>query len=71
MGLLNDYYSRLFSSSNPHDLNRILDGVDDVVIDEMRADLAWPYTTEEVDAAIKEMAPLKAPGPGGMPLLFY
>ena len=71
MGLLNDYYSQLFSSSNPHDLNRILDGVDDVVTDEMRADLARPYTTEEVDAAIKELAPLKAPGLDRTLPLFY
>nr|POE55621.1 hypothetical protein CFP56_77036 [Quercus suber] len=30
-GLLNEYYSKLFSSSNPHDFERILDGVDVVV----------------------------------------
>ena len=69
--MLNDYYSRLFSSSNSHDFDCILDGVDEVVTDEMRVDLAWPYTTEEVDAAIKETAPLKALGPDGMSPLFY
>ena len=56
-----------FTSSQPHDLDRILDGLEEVVTDEMRADLAQAYTSEEVDAAIKEMAPLKAPGPDGMP----
>ena len=69
--MLIDYYSQLFSSSNPHDFDCILDRVDEVVTDEMRADLARPYTTKEVDAAIKEMAPLKATGPNGMPPLFY
>ena len=53
LGLLNDYYSRLFSSLNPHDFYHFLDGVDEVVTDEMRVDLARPYTTKEMDAAIK------------------
>jgi len=33
--------------------------------------LACPYTSNEVDVAIKEMAPLKAPRPDGIPPLFY
>ncbi|XP_030959157.1 cytochrome P450 86B1-like [Quercus lobata] len=61
--MLNEFYSRLFNSSQAHDLDRILDEVDEVVTDEMRVDLVLPYTSEEVDAALKEMAPLKAPGP--------
>ena len=38
--MLNEFYSRLFTSSQPHDLDRILDGLDEVVTDEMRVDLA-------------------------------
>ena len=38
---------------------------------EMNAELVRPYTMEEIDTAIKPMAPLKAPGPDGMPPLFY
>ena len=37
----------------------------------MNAKLIEMYTAEEVIAAIKEMAPLKAPGPDGMPPLFF
>ena len=70
-GILNRFYEELFTSSNPHGLDRILDGVHEVVIEEMRIDLAKPYTAKEVDYAIKEMTPLKAPGPDGMPPLFY
>ena len=69
--MLNEYYSKLFSSSHPHDFERILNGVDTMVIEEMRTNLACPYTSYEVDVAIKEMAPLKAPGPDGIPPLFY
>ena len=37
----------------------------------MNASLTREFTIEEVEAAVKEMAPLKAPGPDGMPPLFY
>ena len=70
-GWFTTYYAELFESSNPRDLERMLDGVQRVVNEEMQADLARPYTVEEVERAIKEMAPLKAPGPDGMPPLFY
>ena len=42
-----------------------------MVHEEMRANLARPYTSKEVAAIIKEMAPLKAPGLDGMPPLFF
>ena len=70
-GMLTTFYVDLFTSSNPHDLERALDGVQSVVTEEMRIDLARPYTVEEVEFAIKEMAPLKAPRPDRMPPLFY
>ena len=44
-----------------------MDGVHEVVIEEMKVDLAKPYTAEEVECALKEMAP----GLDGMPPLFY
>ena len=69
--MLVNFYSQPFSSSNPHDLDRILSGVQPVVSDEMRADLDKPFSSEEVCQAIREMAPLKAPGPDGMPPLFF
>ena len=37
----------------------------------MNSKLTAPYKVEEVELAIKEMPPLKAPGPDGMPFLFY
>lgn len=69
--LMNNFYTQLFSSSDPQVFERVLDGVQAVVGDEMRNALAQPYTSKEVGAAITEMAPLKAPSPNGMPLLFY
>ena len=69
--MLVDFYAGLFTTSNPHNLESILEGVQDVVTSEMNAKLTAPYTGEEVECAIKEIGPLKAPGPNGMPPLFY
>ena len=69
--LLIDFYSRLFISSIPQDLDRILDGVEVVVTKEIRTELNRPFTIVELGEAIREMAPLKAPGSNGMPPLFF
>ena len=66
-----DYYADLFTTSNPQNLENIVEGVQRVVTEEMNSKLTATYTMEEVVVAIKEMAPLKAPGPDGMPPLFY
>ena len=65
-----DFYSRRFTSSNGHDIDRVLEGVNKVVSDDMNVELLKPYSKEEVDVAIKQMAPLKAPGPDKMPPIF-
>ena len=66
-----DFYAWLFTTSNPTDLEKVLARVQSVVDDSMNATLTKPYVREEVDDAIKQMAPLKAPGPDGMPSIFY
>ena len=66
-----DFYAWLFTTSNPTDLEKVLAGVQSVVDDSMNAALTQPYVREEVDVAIKQMAPLKAPRPDGMPPIFY
>ena len=69
--ILVDFYANLFTTSNPQKLDSIMDGVQRVVTEEMNSKLTAIYTMEEVELAIKEMAPLKAPGLDGMPPLFY
>ena len=66
-----DFYVDLFTTSNPHNLDSIMDEVQKVVMEEMNSKLTAMYTMQEVELAIKEMAPLKAPRPDGMPPLFY
>ena len=48
-----------------------MEGVQPIVSDEIRVTLANPFTSEKVGVAIREMAPLKAPGPDGMPPQFF
>ncbi|XP_075645403.1 uncharacterized protein LOC142616429 [Castanea sativa] len=57
--ILVDFYKDLFTTSNPHNLDSSLDGIQKVVTKEMNAKLTTTYTMEEVELAIKEMAPIK------------
>jgi hypothetical protein len=42
-----------------------------VVTEEMNNQLIKEFIAEEVDVALKQMAPLKAPGPDGLPPISY
>lgn len=55
----------------PLQIDRVLEGVQSMVSSSMNAELTKPYTREEVDMAIKNMAPMTAPGPNRMPPFFY
>ena len=48
-----------------------LDSIPQVVTMEMNETLTREFQAWEVESALKQMAPLKAPGPDGMPPLFY
>ena len=66
-----DYYKQLFTSSNPIELTAKIDSIPRVVTKEMNGILTSQFQTWEIDNALKQMAPLKAPGLDGIPLLFY
>ena len=65
-----EYYTKLFSSSNVHDLDRVLKGVKQVDTESMNEELTKPNSRKEVAAAINQMAPSKASGPDRMPPSF-
>ena len=65
------FYQDLFASSNPSNEISALDQMERVVTDEMNAILSQEFMEWEVEVAIKQMAPLKAPGPDGIPPFFY
>nr|XP_023892926.1 uncharacterized protein LOC112004916 [Quercus suber] len=55
----------------PVDFEGILEQIPTKVTEDMNGELLKEFTSEEVEMALKQMAPLKSPGPDGMPQLFY
>ena len=65
--ILIDYYQNLFTSASPPNMEEVLMAVPTVIIDEQNAMLSAEFAKNEVEKAIQQMAPLKAPGPDGLP----
>ena len=66
-----NFYKTLFTSEEPNNFEEVIDTIPHVVTNEMNMKLEADFTIEEVEVALKQMAPLKAPGPNKMPSLFY
>jgi hypothetical protein len=66
-----EYYKTLFTTSSPTHLAEAVEEVQSVVTEEMNDNLTREFRAEEVQQAIQQMAPSKAPGPDGMPPIFY
>ncbi|XP_075633992.1 uncharacterized protein LOC142606558 [Castanea sativa] len=58
-----DFYQNLFSSDEPSGLTEVIDVIPHVVTPDMNVQLDREFTIEEVERAVKQMAPLKSPGP--------
>ncbi|KAL0449286.1 UNVERIFIED_CONTAM: hypothetical protein Slati_1485000 [Sesamum latifolium] len=59
------YFRSLFDSIHPTpaDINEALDGLEHRMTATMNMELTKPFTAEEVTQALKQMHPLKSPGP--------
>ncbi|XP_051220216.1 uncharacterized protein [Lolium perenne] len=68
---ITNYYQNLFTSSAGTRESEFLAVVASVVTSEMNSFLRRPFTVEEVKTALVSMGDLKAPGPDGMPAIFY
>ena len=68
---MTEYYTTLFTTSHPTNLDEAIADVPKVVTVEMNNNLIRDFRAEEVEQAIKQMAPSKAPGPDSMPSIFY
>lgn len=65
------YYNSLFQTEHPDQIEQVVEHIMPVVTEGMNEDLCREFTPAEVVVALKQMAPLKAPGPDGLPPLFY
>ena len=68
-----NYFTSLFRSDDPDigHMDEVLAATPRVVTQEMNHGLLAEFTKSEVDVALKQMAPLKALRPDGLPLIFY
>ena len=69
--LMLQYYERFFTSSDLAEFEEILDTVQHKVTPRMNQVIVKDFSEVEVKNTIKQMYPLKSPGPDGMPPLFY
>lgn len=66
-----NFYQNLFSTEGITDANMFLDGLEPKVSQHMNDQLLAAFTPKEVSIALRQMHPLKALGPDGLPALFY
>ena len=66
-----DYYKTLFSSSRHIEVSRVLECVPTMIMDEMNSLLCHAFEASEVNVALQQMNPLKAPRSDVLPPLFY
>ena len=61
--IVEHYFQHLFTTSNPEDIEGVLNSVDRRVSPSMNASLLQRYTPEEVRETLFQMHPSKSPGP--------
>ena len=66
-----EYYTKLYTSSDPVETEEVVQFIKPMVTEEMNRDLIGEVSRDEVEMAVKQMAPLKAPGPDSMPPIFF
>lgn len=69
--VLTDYFTGLFSTSNPTDIETATSLVANRLTEGHLAILNSPFSREEVEEGVFHMHPTKAPGIDGLPALFF
>jgi hypothetical protein len=65
------YFSDLFSTSSPTNVDQLCEVIQHKLTVEQHDWCNLPFTAEEVKESVDQMHPLKAPGPDGLPALFF
>ncbi|KAK3211112.1 hypothetical protein Dsin_015818 [Dipteronia sinensis] len=67
------YFSNLYESSSPNleRINAVLEGVHAKLSDQMARFLGMKFSEADVQKAVFDMSPIKAPGKDGLPAIFY
>lgn len=69
--ILTSYYQVLFTTTNPSIIEAVVTDIPKTAAKEMNLSLEAVYTREEVEIALNQMEPLKAPRPDGLLPLFF
>lgn len=69
--ILVTHYQELFHSANPSNLESVLEVIPTLITPDLNDLLTAEFVKDEVDEALKQMDPLKAPGPDRLPPLFF
>ena len=64
------YFEKLYTSSHPSKISEVMDTIPTRVTDEMNQNLIRIFTREDVEAALKQIHPTKAPGLDGVSAIF-
>ena len=65
------YFEKLYTTSHLSQISEVTDTISVRVTDKMNQSLIQTFTKSEVEAALKQMHPTKAPGPKGMSTIFF
>ncbi|GAV67983.1 hypothetical protein CFOL_v3_11486 [Cephalotus follicularis] len=69
--LISTYFHSIFLSSQPIELTRVLEHVDEKVSRDMNDTLNADFNRPEIELALRQIHPTKAPGPDVMAAIFY